>query len=60
MKKLLTAPVRAYIYRVLMAIGVVVGAYGLLTDAQVATWLGLAGVVLNILPVANTSTKEED
>jgi len=48
---------RAYIYRVLIAAGVIVAAYGLMTADQVAQWVGLAAVVLNIMPTANTSTK---
>jgi hypothetical protein len=51
---------RAYIYRVLIAVGAVVGAYGLLSADEIAVWLGLAGVVLNLMPAANTSTKVED
>lgn len=51
--------VRAYIYRILIAVGAVVATYGLLTSAEIATWLGLAGVVLNVLPAANTTTKAD-
>lgn len=58
-KSIMTEPVRAWIYRVLMAAGVVALAYGLLTDEEIATWLGLAAAVLNILPVANTTTSKE-
>lgn len=58
-KNIFTKPVRAWIYRVLMAAGIVALAYGILTDEQIAVWLGLAGAVLNILPVANTSTRKE-
>jgi hypothetical protein len=50
--------VRAWIYRVLIAVGAVVGAYGLLEANEVATWLGLAAVVLNIMPAGNTSVKK--
>jgi hypothetical protein len=57
-KAIFTEPVRAYIYRVLMAAGVVALVYGLLTESEIATWLGFAGAVLNILPVANTKTHE--
>ena len=56
-KGIFTEPVRAWIYRVLMSAGVVALAYGLLTETEIATWLGLAGAVLNILPVANTTTR---
>lgn len=54
---------RAYIYRVLLAAGVIVAFYGWMTADQVAQWVGLAAVVLNIMPTANTtvkSTKNED
>ena len=56
-KAIFTEPVRAYIYRVIMAAGAVVGIYGILDANQIATWVGLAAVVLNILPVGNTTTK---
>ena len=58
-RNIFTEPVRAWIYRVLMAAGIVALTYGILTDEQIAVWLGLAGAVLNILPVANTSTRKE-
>jgi len=49
---------RAYIYRVLTALSVVVVAYGWLTEAEVALWLGVAAAVLgNGLAAVNTSTK---
>jgi hypothetical protein len=57
LKTVFTEPVRAWIYRVLIAVGAVVGAYGLLEANEVATWLGLAAVVLNVMPASNTSTK---
>lgn len=50
--------VRAYIYRILVGLGAVAACYGLLSGEEIATWLGLAGIVLNILPTMNTSTKE--
>ncbi len=56
-KAIFTEQVRAYIYRVLAAAGLVVGMYGYLTTDEIATWLGFAAVVLNVLPIANTSTK---
>jgi hypothetical protein len=58
LKSVFTEPVRAWIYRVLIAVGAVVGAYGLLEANEVATWLGLAAVVLNIMPAGNTSVKK--
>lgn len=48
---------RAYIYRILIAVGTIVTAYGLITTEQLAVWLGLATAILNIMPAANTSTK---
>lgn len=38
--------VRRYIYRVLVAVGPVALAYGLLTDAEIIVWLGLAETIL--------------
>jgi hypothetical protein len=58
LKSVFTEQVRGYVYRVLIAVGAVVGAYGLLEANEVATWLGLAAVVLNIMPSANTSIKK--
>lgn len=55
----MTEQVRAYIYRILVAAGTVVFAYGLLSSEEIAVWLGLATAVLNIMPSANTSTKGE-
>ena len=52
--------VRAYIYRVLIAVGAVVAGYGWLTTNEIALWVGLAGVILNILPTANTTTKIDE
>jgi hypothetical protein len=52
----LSESTRAYIYRTLIALGGLAAAYGLGTGQEVALWVGLAGVVLNLLPTANTST----
>lgn len=51
--------VRAWIYRVLIAAGVVAVVYGWLTNEQIAVWLGLAAAVLNVMPAANTTTNRE-
>ena len=48
---------RAWIYRILLALGAIAAAYGFLTNEQLVAWLGVAAAVLNILPVANTTTK---
>lgn len=57
--KTLTPEVRAWIYRVLIAVGVLVSGYGFMTSDQVAQWIGLAAVVLNIMPTSFTSTKRD-
>ena len=50
----MTETTRAYIYRILIAIGTIATGYGLNTADEVALWLGLATTVLNIMPAANT------
>lgn len=50
--------VRAYIYRVLLAVSPLVAFYGFLTQEEITLWLGVASTVLNILPTLNTSTKD--
>lgn len=57
LKAIFTPEVRGYIYRVLVAVGALVAAYGFISQDQVAQILGLAGVVLNIMPAANTPVK---
>lgn len=57
--KWLNEKVRAYIYRILIAVGAVALIYGLATSAEIAAWLGLAAVVLNVMPAANTSTNPD-
>ena len=49
---------RAYIYRILLAVGTLIAGYGLINTNELALWLGVATAVLNILPAANTSTKK--
>jgi hypothetical protein len=51
---------RAYIYRILIAIGTIATGYGVITSDQVALWLGLATAFLNIMPAANTSIHSDD
>ena len=58
--KSLTPEVRAWIYRILIAVGALVAGYGFMTSDQIAQWLGLAAVVLNIMPTANTTVKKPD
>lgn len=50
--------VRAYIYRVLLAVSPVIAFYGYLSNEELTLWLGVASTVLNILPTLNTSTKD--
>jgi hypothetical protein len=51
---------RAVIYRVLLALGPVAVAVGLLTEEEVAIWLAVAAETLGVgMAVANTSTKEQ-
>lgn len=57
---MLTEQKRAYIYRILIAIGTVATGYGLITADQVALWLGLATAILNVMPAANTSTQKDN
>lgn len=55
----MTEKTRAYIYRILIAVGTLVVGYGLITANELALWLGLATAVLNIMPAGNTSTRGE-
>ena len=57
LKDTFTEPVWAWIYRILIAGGAVLGLYGVLDSNEVATWLGFAAVILNVMPAGNTSTK---
>ena len=57
-KSVLTPEVRGYIYRVLIAAGAIIAAYGWVSSDQVAQWLGLLAVVLNVMPAANTPVKQ--
>lgn len=57
LKSIFTQEVRAYIYRVLIAVGALLATYGYLTQEQLAQIVGLVTVVLNVMPAANTSTK---
>jgi hypothetical protein len=52
--------IRAYVYRILMAAGAVAMFYGILSNEELAVWLGLASVALNVLPATNTSTKRDE
>jgi hypothetical protein len=52
--------IRAYIYRIIMAGGGVAAFYGILTNEEIVVWLGLAAVILNVLPATNTTTKPHE
>jgi hypothetical protein len=56
----MTETTRAYIYRILIAVGTLAMAYGFITADQIALWLGLATAVLNIMPAANTTIHSND
>jgi hypothetical protein len=60
MKDIFTETVRAYIYRVLIALGSVALVWGLVTGEQLAAILGAVAAVLNIMPALNTTTKSDD
>lgn len=60
LKNIFTEPVRAYIYRVLIALGSVALVWGVVTGEQLAAILGACAAVLNIMPAMNTSTKSDD
>lgn len=50
---------RAYVYRILVAVSLVVVARGLVSESEVTLWLGVAAAVLgNGLAAVNTSTKD--
>lgn len=57
LKSVFTEPVRAWIYRVLLAVGALLAGFGIVTGDQLALILGVAVAVLNIMPAGNTSTK---
>ena len=57
----MSEPVRAYIYRVLTAISVLVMFYGVASERETVLWLGVANAVLgNGLASMHTSTKSGD
>ena len=60
MKDIFTPVVRAYIYRVLIALGSVALVWGLVTGEQLAAILGAVAAILNVMPALNTSTKSDD
>ena len=56
----MTEKQRAYIYRILIAVGTLVMGYGFINANELAMWLGLVTAILNIMPSANTSTGDKD
>lgn len=55
----LSESTRAYIYRILTAVSLLVVAYGVASSEEVTLWLGVAAAVLgNGLAAVNTSTKD--
>ena len=58
--KMLTPEVRAWIYRILIAVGALVAGFGWATSDQVALVIGVAVAVLNVMPASFTSTKRDD
>ena len=60
MKNIFTETVRAYIYRVLIALGSCALVWGLVTGEQLAAILGAVAAVLNVMPALNTTTKSDD
>lgn len=56
-KAVLTPEVRGYIYRVLIAVGALLAAYGYISSDQLAQISGLIVVILNVMPASNTPVK---
>jgi hypothetical protein len=56
-KSVFTVEVRGWIYRVLLAVGLLLVGYGFISSDQLALWAGVLVAVLNVMPTANTSVK---
>lgn len=56
-KSIFTQEVRAYIYRVLVAVGLLLVGIGIISGEQLALYTGVLVAILNVMPAANTSTK---
>ena len=54
LRSVFTEPVRAWIYRVLIAVGALLVGFGLLSGDDWALILGVVIAVLNIMPAGNT------
>lgn len=59
-KSIFTEEVRGWIYRVLVAVGLLVAGFGWATADQIALIMGVVVAVLNIMPSANTSIAHKD
>ena len=53
-----TEEVRGWIYRVLVAVGLLLVGYGVISSEQWALWAGVLVAVLNVMPSANTTVKK--
>ena len=58
-KTLFNEEVRGWIYRVLVAVGLLLTGYGVISSDQFALWAGVLVAVLNVMPSANTSVKKD-
>lgn len=54
LRSVFTEPVRAWIYRVLIAVGALLVGFGLISGDDWALILGVVIAVLNIMPAGNT------
>jgi len=52
----LTAARRGWLYRILVAVGLLLVMYGIVTADQAAAWVGLVCAFCNITPAAHTPT----
>jgi hypothetical protein len=57
LRSVFTEPVRAWIYRVLIAVGTALVGFGVITGDDWALILGVVVALLNVMPASNTSTK---
>jgi hypothetical protein len=58
LNSIFTEEVRGWIYRVLVAVGLLLVGYGVITSEQWALWAGVLVAVLNVMPSANTTVKK--
>lgn len=59
-KSIFTEEVRAWIYRILIAVGALLVTYGVLSADDLAVWMGVIVAVLNVMPAGNTSIKKPE